>query len=522
MGFFDRAYGGMRASVPGPADDFWYQPAGAVSSSGIPVTPEGAQRVSAFYRGVDLLSTSLAMLPLNVYLRLADDKGSEIARDHPLYAVLHMQPNVWQDSFQWRRQAARHVIMRGNAYSRIVPGARGFADQLWPMAPDRVTVKQLSNGRLTYEVRQDNGTPKTYTQDEVLHLRGVSDDGIRGVGVVRWAMDSLGLTMAVDAYAQRLFSQGSLYGTVVDVPQKPTDEQKKDLRANLAEATSGLHNAHAALITWGGMKVTRDAMTGEETQFVASRKFGIEEIARWLGLPPHMLGSLDNATFSNIEHQGQEFVTYSLGPWLALFESAFNTQLILDPTAYFTEFVRDALVRGDIAARWAAYTQAVSTGTVTRNEVRQKENMPALPGLDTPLDPAHLTGKQSQANQPPPPEDDADDDAEASARDAYERKVQAITQSAAARLLRKEVAAVQKAAVRNAMDEDAFAVAVTDFYAAHVAIVVDTLQMVEADAKVYCANQARQVLTDWTAALALWGTEAYAAGVAAIALEDAA
>ncbi len=519
MGFFDRAYGSMYAGAPGPADDYWYNAAGQLSAAGVPVTADAAMKVSAFYRGVDLLSTSLAMLPLNIYQKLPDDAGAEVATDHPLQSVLHDEPNGYQDSFQWRRQLMRRLILKGNGYCFTVPGASSPFDQLRPIT--NAVKPKLQNGRVTYYVMADNGVAQPYIQEDIFHLCGPTDDGVEGVGIVQWAKDSIGLATATESYASRLFTQGALYGAVLKLPTKPDDETRNAYKESFRQATSGLGNAHGLLITHGGAEVSRVSLTGEETQFIASRKFSIDDISRWLGVPPHMIGSLERSTNNNIEQQGQEFVTYSLGPWLTLWEMAIKRQLIIEPQTYFAEFVRDALVRGDIAARWQAYQIAVSTGTYTRNEVRALENKKALDGLDKPLDPAYLSGKQASPPAAPQPAQDQTDNADVA--DQTDARAHAIAQASAARLLRKEVQAVQKAAVRHAADGDAFAIAVTDFYAKHADLVAETLQMARAGADHYCAGQAHQILNgEWLQALALWQTDAYAAGLAAIALEEVA
>ena len=276
---------------------------------------------------------------------------------------------------------------------------------------------------------------------------------------------------------------------------------------------------HLPKVLEQGSKWTPNSLTPENAQMLLSRKFSIDDIARWLGVPPHMIGSLERSTNNNIEHQGQEFVTYALGPWLSLWEFAINDQLILQPNRFYVEFVRDALVRGDIAARWEAYSAAVTTGTFTRNEVRRMENKNSLEGLDTPLDPAHLTGKQTPARKvtPPPTDDDVEDE------DAAPSKAAAIAHASAARLLRKEMTAVQKFAVRHAADQDAFAVAITEFYDRHAELVDGTLLLGVEESRGYCAGQAAQVLGGhWIAALELWKTDHYAAGLAALALETAA
>jgi HK97 family phage portal protein len=512
MGLLDRALGHLGASYP--ADhDFWYGAAPMATASGVGLSPEGAQRVSAFYRGVDLLSTALAMLPLNMYRRLPDEQGADVARQHPVHDLLHRKPNRWQDSFRYRRQAMRHLLFRGNAYSLIVPGARGFADQLWPLSPDTVKPELKSNGEVVYHVRQKDGQRKTYLQSEIFHLCGPSDDGVEGVGVVSWARDSLGLAIATEGYAARLFSQGSLYGTVVEVPTKPDDETRAGIRRSMQDATSGLSNAHAALVTWAGMKVERVALTGEESQFIASRKFSIDDIARWLGVPPHMIGSLERSTNNNIEHQGTEFVTYSLGPWLSLWEQGINDQLILAPQSYYAEFTRDALVRGDIATRWAAYQIAVSTGTYTRNEVRRLENRKALAGLDEPINPAHLTGNTTAPQAPPR-------QARPAPATPPDTRGQAIAMAAATRILRKEAAAIAKATARHGDGTDAWVGEVSEFYAKHAPFVAQVMVLGDEAAETYCREQLAAALTAGAQAAATCEDPTLAAWLVGLAFEE--
>jgi HK97 family phage portal protein len=502
LGLFDRAFGAMGATYP--ADhDFWYHPINqGVTASGIPLSPEGAQKVSAFYRGVDLLSTTLAMLPFPIMRRLPDEEGAEPARDFYLYDVIQRKPNTWQNSFQWRREAVRRIIFRGNHYSWIVAGRRGFVDQLQPIYQE---VKPfLINERKQFRVTQHDGTFKWYTQDDIFHLCGVSDDGVEGVGIVQWAKDSIGLAMATESYAARLFSQGSLYGTVLQHPLTLSPEKSREIAQSFREATSGLANAHTAVVLQQGMTAARMGLSGEETQFIDSRKLSIDDIARWLGLPPHMIGSLERSTNNNIEHQGQEFVTYSLGPWLTLFEQAVNDQLIIRPDLYFAEFTRDALVRGDISTRWMAYHTGVTDGVITRNEVRRKENWKKLPGLDEPLTPAHIVGKQD-GNQ----------------KGVQTTKATRIAHEVAARILRKEARAVQKEATRKAGESsEDWAAWVAEFYDAHALLVQQALQIDPDRAAQYCAGQQLQLMTEGLTVLESWLTEDYAAGLAALALED--
>lgn len=524
MDVLARIFGGSTyAGTPGPTDDYWYAPVGTMSQAGIRVDTEGARKISAWYRGRDLLATALAMLPLQLYQRLADDKGADVARQHPLYDVVHRKPNGWQNSFEWRRQKMFHLIDHGNGYDWLIEGARGFAHELRPIHPTLVTPKQIKSGpnkgRVLYEVRDEvTRLTTTHTQDEIFHLRGASDDGVVGKGVLEYARDNLGTAMATESYAARIFSHGALNGGIIENPGVLDDDASKRMAQTFKTAVGDWHMPK--VLEQGSKWVAQAGITPEEAQMLLSRKFSINDIARWLGLPPHMLADLDRATFSNIEHQGQEFVTYSLGPWLSLWEFAINDQLILAPDKYFAEFTRDALVRGDIAARWAAYQIAVQTGTFTRNEIRRWENANALPGLDEPLDPAHLTGNKADT-QPPakkkaapaPPEDEDDTEQDDDQAVAFVTRARAITTESAARVLRKEIAAAQKAAVKHADDPETFAAWATEFYDKHVALVSQTLLIGETVARFYCEDQRDQLIACGLTVTEAWSPD-YLAGLA--------
>ena len=506
--------GGLQASgTPGPADDFWYSAAGTMTAAGIRVDEDGAKKISAWFRGRDLLSTALAMLPLHLYQRLPDDGGATPATDQPLYDALHRKPHtdLLEDSFMWRRQAMMDLIDTGWAIDRVDVGARWGLRRIDPrvVTPERLKSGPAA-GRWLFHVRDEStAQTTTYTQDEVF-VRKLAD----GKGILEHARESLGLARITENYASKVFGSGALAAGLIKVPGPMDDDSARAMAQSFKTAAGDWHMPK--VLPNGADYIPQDTLTPEKAQMLLSRKFSINDIARWLGIPPHMLMDLDRATFSNIEHQGQEFVTYYLGPWLSLWEFAINTQLVLDPARYYAEFTRDALVRGDIAARWQAYQIQIQTGTFTRNEVRRRENANKLPGLDTPLEPAHLTGSNA-AERPPaasaPPRGGA---RPASTTDS---RAFAIAQASAARLLRKEVRRVQALAVRHAADLDAFAGAVTEFYQEHAALVAAELLL--ADAAGYCAGQAAQIVGgNWVEAIRLWDTAEYAAGLAALALEQ--
>lgn len=518
--FLARVLGGdLLAATPGPDNDFWYQPAGhVVTSAGMRVDEQSAQKLSAWFRGKDILSTSLAMLPLKTYERLPDGQGATVARRQPLYDVLHTKPNPWQDSFRWRRQAMRHLIDHGAAYSRIVEGRRGFVDELHPIHPALVRPEQLSSGRVVFHIRDEKrGTTTVSTQDDIFWLLGASDDGVHGMGILQAARQSLGTAMATESYAASVFGRGTINGGVITVPTKLDPTASK----NMAESfiTSAGNWALPKVLEQGATWVQSE-MSPEDFQMLLSRKFSVTDIARWLGLPPHMLGDLDKSSFSNIEHQGQEFVTYSLGPWLSMWEFACSDQLVLNTERFYVEFERDALVRGDIATRWEAHLKSVHGGIKTVDEVRVKEGLNKRGGkADELRQPQNITGKpaaaepdedapKAPAKRPAPVEDDDADQA------------RAIVVESAARVLRKEIKAMQKLAVQFAADGDAWAAAVTDFYTRHAELLGETLLMSKAAADAYCAGQASQVLVHGIAVVeSAWTEPTYAKGLAAWALE---
>jgi HK97 family phage portal protein len=501
----------MSASAPGPTDDHWYYPVGgSVTASGQRVDSESARKLSAWYRGRDILATSVAMLPLQVFERLPNDDGAEVAREHPLYDILHDAPNTYQDSFTWKRQGGYHIIDHGNHYAYIVSGGRGFADQLRPIVdPRTVTPELLPSWNKVFHVRQKNGTTRTHGEDEIFHLMGPSDDGIVGKGVLQYARESLGLGQATESYAQRLFSQGVLHGGFVTVPGSMTDENKRRMAASFVTSQK---NWHIPQLLEQGATFTESKITPEDSQMLESRQYTIDDIARWLGVPRMMLENSD-PNHGNADQFSLDFAKFNLGGWLSMWEFACNRQLILNPRRFYVEFVRDALERADLATRSEANVAVVNAGIETVNEVRRRENRKRIPGeADKLRIPENITGKPKPEVEPKKKAVPVEDDDPA--------KAQAILINAAERVIRKETKAVSAYAVKHAGNSEAFAVAVTDFYAKHVELVSQALLMPESEAKAYCANQAAQVLGDGgIRAMEQWTERAYAAGLVAWALE---
>lgn len=407
---------------PGPTDEFWYQPLGGISASGQRVTSDTALQVAAVMACVRVISEAVASLPLFVY-RQRPDGGKEKATDHPLFLMLHTRrgmPNRWQTAQEFREQMQAHVLLRGNAYAEI----RGFGseiDELIPLHPDSVTVEQLDNRRLRYKVQED-GTERKLSQDRVFHLRGLSGDGICGLNPIGYARNAIGLAIATETHGSNLFKNGAKPGGVLEHPGKLAKEAALQLRQDWESLHAGSHNAGRTAVLEGGMKYHEIGMSSEDAQFLESRQFQVIEICRIFRVPPHMVYDLMRATFSNIEHQGLEFVQYSLMPWLQRWESGITKSLIADDDNYFAEHNVDGLLRGDISSRYAAYATGKQWGWLSTNEIRGMENLNPVEDGDIYLQPLNMVeaGEEPEPAQEPqqPPDERAQ---RVLARDAAER-----------------------------------------------------------------------------------------------------
>ncbi len=498
--------GGLQASTPAADADFWYGPVGTMTAAGIKIDAEGARKISAWYRGRDILSTSVAMIPRHVYRYLPNDEGREVARNHPLEDIVHRKPNAWQDAFQYFKSAVCDVIDYGWHYAKIVEGPRGFVDQLQPIHPTLVT-PELVNGRWLFTVRDPKtGRPNTYTQDEIFYLRGAD-----GKGILEYARDSIGLGVILENYASKLFSRGATSGGIVTTPGPMPD--KEGMRAFAMQFKTENGDWHIPKVIPFGATFAPSMMEPEKAQMILSRAFSVKDMARWLGMPAHMLGEQDTSGVTGLEQRGQEFVTFSLGGWLSMIEFGVNDQLILAPQTYYMEFTREALVRADVQARSTADVESVNAGIETADEVRSRRNLPKMGGKASELrEPQNITGKGAKGGQ--------QDNQRPGRSGDPESQAQRIVASAAARLLSVEVTAVRRLAVKHSTSSDAFAAAIADFYASHVARVVDAMQMTDADASGYCAGQSSKAIADWQSACADFSTNDYALGLAAWALES--
>lgn len=490
MDFLTSILSPRAAIAPGPADDYWYQPF-APLDGGVSPTPDQALTVSTIYRGVSVLANTLAMLPLPVLERLPDESGKRKAREHRLYRVLHDRPNRWQTSFQWRQMGMGHCVLRGNFFNRIVSDRRGFAAELVPLDPTRTCVlDQLADGRLLYEYRAPSGgTERLVGGEDMFHIAAFGTSGRAGISVVQLMARTLEGAINTESFGVRLFSHAPLMRGFLKHPRSLDPQARKNLEDSFARANAGPTGWHRAPVLENGLEWQAGGMmSAEDSQFLETRDFSIPEFARFIGVPTVLLMHADKtALYANAEQFFQSFLNFDIAHWFVNWETAINQTLFLDAEQdrFFCEFNRDAIVRGDIAARGAFYQVMVNLGVFTRNEVRVLEGKNTLDGLDEP--------QANQAPRPGPPQGVAPPP-----------QMHGIVVAAAGRLIRKECAAVSKACERHPDDAAARAVEVARFYERFAIEVAATLAVSSLVAAAYCTEQQAAVARDGLTAVQAW------------------
>jgi HK97 family phage portal protein len=487
--------------------------------AGVRVTAETAQTISALWACTTLLSETIGWLPLGIF-QFVDDDTKNRARNHPLYDVVHTQPNKWQTAMEFRSMMTGHVILRGNAYAQIVPGARGPVDQLIPIHPDRIppgNVERLPDGSLRYMVKQKDGSTKPVNGEDIFHLRGPSDDGIVGKSIIDYGRDSFGLTLAAERYGGRFFRNDSRPGGVLRMDGSLKEGAAQRLKSSWEAAHSG-SDQHRVAVLEDGLQWQQVGLTNEDAQFLETREFQAEDVCRWFRVPPWMIGLTSKTTSwgSGIEAMGIGFVTYTLMPWLTRWSQTISKDLIIAPDRFFAEFIVEGLLRGDIKSRYGAYATARQWGWLSVNDIRRLENMNAIgEGGDQYLRPLNMvdvgdddgaigmggastgsagggaggndsTGAAHLASTGSAGVAGVAGDSAGAAHLASTGSAGVagghyylLAQEAAGRVVRKEIAAMNRAAKNTYVSQDieAWEVAVNDFYKSHSTLVSETMRM---------------------------------------------
>lgn len=354
---------------------------GYPTASGVEINDSTALSCMAVYAAVRLLSETIGSLPGHVMRQT--EMSKEKALIHPLYPIIHEQPNPEQTAMEWRETAMVHLLLRGNHYSEKQYDEGGRIIALWPIHPDRVKIERPNpNASLLYRVSIPGGGEVLLGPDRMLHLRGLGSNGVTGFSPIALGRQAMGLAIAAQEYGARLFRNDTRPGGVLEHPAKLGDAAYARLRESVEAQHQGLTNAHRMMILEEGMKWSQVGINPDDAQFLESRKFGVTEIARMFNVPPHFLRDLERATFANIEQQSIDFVVYSIRPWLVRLEQRLKMELlsVQDRVTHFIKFNVDGLLRGDIKSRYEAYHIAKLDGWINGNEIRELEDMNPIPG----------------------------------------------------------------------------------------------------------------------------------------------
>ncbi len=355
------------------------------TTSGKTVTERSAMQMTAVYSCVRILAEAVAGLPLHLY-RYNADGGKEKAIDHPLYLLLHDEPNPEMSSFVFRETLMTHLLLWGNAYAQIIRNGKNQVVALYPLMPNKMSVDRDENGKLYYtyyrgsdEAIRDRQYAVKLQPSDVLHIPGLGFDGLVGYSPIAMAKNAIGMAIACEEYGAKFFANGAAPGGVLEHPGTIKDPAR--VRESWQHTFGGSGNANKIAVLEEGMKYTPIGISPEQAQFLETRKFQINEIARIFRVPPHMVGDLEKSSFSNIEQQSLEFVKYTLDPWIVRWEQSIMRSLLLqsEKKEYFVKFNLEGLLRGDYQSRMNGYAIARQNGWMSANDIRELENQDRIP-----------------------------------------------------------------------------------------------------------------------------------------------
>ena len=459
------------------------------SVSGVDVNEDTAFNYSVVWAATRLLVGSIGMLPLKLY-RNTEGGGKEEAKDHPLYRILHDEPNPEMSSMAFRSSRSHFQINWGNGYAEIERDTTGRVRHLWPIHASRVRAYRSPDKKLWYEVRGNSGNPSYLPAADVLNLHSfMTEDGVCGKGVIAFARESIGHGMAIERHGSAFFGNGARPGLILSHPRTLSDQARQNMRREWNEMHQGAENTHKLAILQEGVTATPFSISNEDSQFLESRQFSVEEMCRWYGVPPHMVQHLNRATFNNIEHMGLEFVVWYLMPWLDVWEQEIQRKLLdeSERDIYFAKHNVDALLRGDSAGRAAALQIQFQNGALNIDEWRSIENRNPLEGgagrqhfVPLNMVPVQMAAAAAEANiknaerpeQAPPAEPVDEPDDEPPPEDEERSLVRTgtlvsahreILEQVLGRLVRKEAAAARRAANKP----EVFLSWIDEFYGEH-------------------------------------------------------
>ena len=484
-----------RAADPALDERYW-TPVVPSSAAGMAVTGDTAMMVSAVYRAVALLSNAFASLPMMVFRRL--EQGRELVPEHEARRLFALDPNPYQGPLEFKRLLMGHVVLRGNAFARIF--RRRGRVELWPLHPDRVRGPELlESGRLRYRYRRpDTGMEEIYIGGrDILHIPGLSSDGLRGLALVDQARETIGVAIAAERHGGRSFSQGVRLSGVLKTDHSLNPETRLAMEDSFAQKFAGESGVKRVPVLEQGLEWQSVGMTNEDAQWLETRKFTISDIARWFGIPPHMLGDVERSTSwgTGIEHQSIQFVQYGLTPWLVQWEETIKALFIPEPDM-FARFNVEGLLRADSKTRHQIYAIAIRSGIYSPDECRELENRNPRPGGERYVDVASIgTGGGAAgptlAEMPP---------REVRAKPAEGVACQ-LAEAQARSVIDLEQVGLMRGAEEHAKDGKKWRASVGSFYGRFAVKVCDIMSITPEDAKTYCNARKACVLESGLAAL---------------------
>lgn len=505
--------------------DMWFQSDLFSTDAGIYVSAETVMRCATVYAAVRVMSETLATLPLKIYRRRADE-GADVDRGHYAHVPLTKRPNAWQTSVRWRQQMAMHFILWQNAYSRIrtdVSSSQAF--ELWPLNPSVTKpVNQLADGRLVYLHTPNQGAQQRIVQDEMLHFRGLSENGFEGKPLYQLMRNAVAVALAAERHNALFLNKGARLSGILSTEQALTEDQETELSASWARAYAGLDNVGKVAVLQHGMTFTNTAVDNQKAQHLELQDWQVGQLLRFIGTPGVLVGYADKtATYASAEQFFLSFAKHGVAPKSVNWQEEIEFSLI-EGDEHYVRFLLDALERGDILTRYRAHQIAILTGWKTRNEVRRIEDQnPGGPELDEFLEPQNMApvgaaDPTSGGQSDPPPN-----------RGARSRppsiRLQEFALAAATRVIRREISAIHGAdghmgyAVRLAKDPSGWKGWLAKFYGELAPFVAETMRITLDQARSYCEQQRAAVLESGVGVVRGWEGDR-AAELAGLALVE--
>lgn len=378
LAFRALSYAGIPMRDPAVAQLFGYR---GITTSGVYVDESNANTFSAYYRGVSLIACSIAMLRFEC-VRVNNSEGTVYDPRHLSNAFFAKQPNPNMSWFQFAEMLGTYAITWGNGCAWIERDKNGFPIALWPLPPDQITIglDDYGNKLFFFKAKHKGEKNETYEDKDIFHLTGYGFDGVQGCSVVKCARDSIGLGISTERFGAGFFGNNAVPGFVIEHPAEVSLPAKNNIVDDINEVAGGTGRARKGVVLDEGMKYKQIGVPPEDGQFLQTRQFQVREIARWLGVPPHMLYDLDNANFSTTENQGLDFLIYTLSPWLQRWMQEMKRKLLTDAERETHDFRADTsnLVMMDTKTKWDVYGSKRNMGYYTLNDIAKDEKAAKL------------------------------------------------------------------------------------------------------------------------------------------------